>query len=191
MRLWLMALEDTDIQLDTAQITDLWHRLPYWAFAWAGGRALAGYLMRNPHWVAGQRVLDFGCGSGIVGITAALCGASEVWVADLDDNALLAVQENARLNQVRVNIVENQNWPEADRLLAADVLYDISASSDLQQLLLQVPQWLLAETRQVAPDFVDLQHLQHGVFATLPAIGDFDEAVAVEIYCRRDESPLG
>ena len=185
MQLWLMAVEDPQIKLDAAQIAGLWQALPYWAFAWAGGRALAAYLLKHPQQVAGQRVLDFGCGSGIVGIAAALAGASEVWVADLDSNALTAAAENAALNGVTVHAVDGRNWPEVDVLLAADVLYDISSSTDLRDLLLQAPQWLLAETQYVVPDFVDLQQLDHSVNATLPAIGDFDEAVDVGIYCRR------
>jgi len=186
VKLWLMTLENPLIELNSAQIAALWQHLPYWAFAWAGGRALAQYLINHPDQVAGKRVLDFGCGSGIVGITAAQCGASEVWVADLDNDALQAAQQNAEMNNVRLHCVSGRQWPEVDLLLAADVLYDISSSADLRQLLLRIPQCLLAESRYVAPDFVNLHKLHSGIFATLPSLGDFDEAVEVEIYCRAD-----
>ncbi|WP_430462994.1 class I SAM-dependent methyltransferase [Thalassolituus sp. LLYu03] len=189
LRLWLMQLENPEVELGFRDIERLWQALPYWAFAWAGGQALAAWIRRNPQAVAGKRVLDFGCGSGIAGIAAGLAGAREVWMADLDSNALTAACENARLNGIDVQCVEG-DWPEVDVLLAADVLYDISSSADLRTLMMQIPQWLLAETRFVAPDFVDLECLGTDTWATLPRIGDFDEAVEVEIYCRAGQSPL-
>ena len=51
---------------------------PYWAFAWAGGQALARYVLDNPHAVAGKRALDLAAGSGLVGIAAAKAGAAPV-----------------------------------------------------------------------------------------------------------------
>lgn len=189
LQLWLMALDDPEVMLDMQQIGDLWQQLPYWAFAWAGGQALAGWILDHPQAVAGRRVLDFGCGSGLVAVAAALAGAREVWVADLDVNALLAAEENAALNAVTVRRVEG-NWPDVDLLLAADVLYDISSSADLRRLTLDIPHWLLAESRFKAPDFARLDCLQQGIFATLPRIGDFDESVDVSIYCRAGQSPL-
>src|SRR2546421_8292190 len=57
---------------------------PYWAFAWAGGQALARYLLDNPSLVAGRRVLDLGSGSGLVAIAAAKAGAARVLAADID-----------------------------------------------------------------------------------------------------------
>ena len=50
---------------------------PFWAFAWAGGQALARYLIDNPALVRGKRALDFASGSGLVAIAAALAGAAE------------------------------------------------------------------------------------------------------------------
>lgn len=190
LSLWLLNLQDEQVTLDAQAIAHFWQQLPYWAFAWAGGRALAHWLHDNPSLVAGKRVLDFGCGSGIAGIAAKLAGASEVWVADLDANAIQAAHCNAMLNNVEVKQVAH-GWPEIDVLLASDVLYDISACSDLQALMLKSPQWLLAESRFVKPTFVDLKCLARYSKATLPRIGDFDEAVDVEIYCRTAEHSLG
>lgn len=188
--LWLLELTDAHVQLNTADIAAFWQRLPYWAFAWAGGRALVRWIQQNPEAVRGKRVLDFGCGSALVGIAAAKAGAAAVWVADLDPNALLAAMENARLNRVELMPVVAGQWPEVDVLLASDVLYDISSSHDLRQLMLQIPHWLLAESRFVKPDFVALQCLASCTASTLPAIGDFDEDVTIEIYCRAGDSPL-
>ena len=59
-------------------------------------------------WIAlhlhkGCRVLDYGCGSGILAIGAALCGAAEVDAVDIDADAVTAAQANALANQVIVN----------------------------------------------------------------------------------------
>ena len=190
LALWLLDVDD-HLTLDTQAIGRFWQRLPFWAFAWAGGRALACYIANNHHLVEGKRVLDFGCGSGIAGIAAGMAGASEVWVADLDPNALMATRVNAALNGIDVQVVsQGDDWPEVDVVLAADVLYDISSSADLQPLTLSVPEWLLAESEKVAPDFVDLQCLDSIVTSTLPMIGDFDEKVHIGIYCRNHQVTL-
>ncbi len=44
---------------------------PFWAFPWAGGQALARYILDHPDVVASRTVLDFGAGSGLVGLAAA------------------------------------------------------------------------------------------------------------------------
>ena len=48
----------------------------------------------------GKRVLDLGCGSGILGIAAAVLGAGPIVAADVDDKAPDIVRDNARLNGV-------------------------------------------------------------------------------------------
>jgi len=45
-------------------------------------------------------VLDFGCGSGILAIAAAKLGAAKVWAVDIDPQAILATESNARANAV-------------------------------------------------------------------------------------------
>jgi len=76
---------------------------PYWAFAWAGGQALARYLLDNPHEVAGRSALDFGCGSGLVAIAATKAGAARVLASDIDPFARTAVALNAAANGVSVD----------------------------------------------------------------------------------------
>jgi predicted nicotinamide N-methyase len=75
---------------------------PYWAFAWAGGQALARYVLDNPETVRGRSVLDFGSGSGLVAIAAAMAGAAGVVAAELDPFAREAIGLNAKLNGVRI-----------------------------------------------------------------------------------------
>jgi len=56
---------------------------PYWAFAWAGGQALARYLLDNPHTAHGKRTIDMASGSGLVAIAAAMAGAAAVTAYDI------------------------------------------------------------------------------------------------------------
>jgi predicted nicotinamide N-methyase len=75
---------------------------PYWAFAWAGGQALARYVLDHPDIVRGKTVLDFGSGSGLVGIAAAKAGARSVLSADIDRYAEAAIKLNALANDAAI-----------------------------------------------------------------------------------------
>lgn len=101
---------------------------PYWAFAWAGGQALARHVLDNPHTVKGQRVLDFASGSGLVAIASALAGSASVTAADIDPFALAAIKLNAASNLVDVfptgeDLVERQ-ITGFDVVLAGDICYE-------------------------------------------------------------------
>ncbi|MEH1013253.1 50S ribosomal protein L11 methyltransferase [Micromonospora sp. CPCC 206060] len=100
---------------------------PYWASVWAGGQALARYLLDHPDVVAGRRVLDLATGSGLAGIAAALAGAGSVTVNDIDPYAAAAVALNAQANGVHVTCTDGDlldSVPQTDLLLAGDVFYD-------------------------------------------------------------------
>ena len=75
---------------------------PWWAFAWAGGQALARYVLDTPAVADGRAVLDLGAGSGLGAIAAAMAGAASVLAADTDPYALAAVALNAKANGVTV-----------------------------------------------------------------------------------------
>ncbi|MDG4884580.1 50S ribosomal protein L11 methyltransferase [Mesorhizobium sp. WSM4884] len=100
---------------------------PYWAYAWAGGAVLARYILDRPSSVAGRRVLDFGAGSGLVGIAAAKAGASEVVAAEIDRNGIVALGLNAAANGVAMTIIGEDITdgppPGVDLVLAGDVFY--------------------------------------------------------------------
>lgn len=98
---------------------------PFWAFAWAGGQALARYLLDHPHEVAGRFVLDFGAGSGLVAIAAAKAGAARVLAADVDHFAAAAIAANAALNQVKVEATT------ADLIGAADPRWEVVTAADV------------------------------------------------------------
>jgi predicted nicotinamide N-methyase len=75
---------------------------PFWAFPWAGGQALARYLLDHPGSVRGQVVLDLASGSGLVAIAAAVAGAASVTPSDTDPLAVAAITLNAGVNRVRL-----------------------------------------------------------------------------------------
>ena len=105
---------------------------PFWAFAWAGGQALARYVLEHPETVRGRRVLDLACGSGLVGIAAARAGAANVICNDIDPFAAAAVTLNAQANQVFVDLADgdllNAPLPEVDLILAGDICYERAMS---------------------------------------------------------------
>jgi predicted nicotinamide N-methyase len=101
---------------------------PYWAFAWAGGQALARYLLDNPPLVAGGSVIDLGAGSGLTSIAAKLAGAGPVLAADIDAFALASVRLNAALNGVEVSVTSDdllaRDPGKADIVLVGDLFYE-------------------------------------------------------------------
>ncbi|HEX4184840.1 MAG TPA: 50S ribosomal protein L11 methyltransferase [Stellaceae bacterium] len=101
---------------------------PYWAFAWAGGQALARFLLDHPERVAGRSVLDFGAGSGLVAIAAAKAGAASVLAAEIDDFAAAAIAANAALNDVSILVtmadVLDTVVPQWEIVTAGDVCYE-------------------------------------------------------------------
>jgi predicted nicotinamide N-methyase len=115
---------------------------PYWAFAWAGGQALARYLLDHPETVIGREVLDIGSGSGIVAIAAAKAGASRVVAAEIDHFAAAAITLNMALNGVTVRIETRDlldraaaGWGVA---LAGDICYEEPMSSRAMTLLRRI-----------------------------------------------------
>jgi predicted nicotinamide N-methyase len=137
-----------EIRLHLAdEVLPLWHAvqvetgdpdapLPFWAFAWAGGLAIARYLREHPETVAGLRVFDVGAGSGLCAIAALRAGASEATSADIDEIAIAAVQLNARANGRRVAVVRrdvlDEDPPDVDVILAGDCWYDAALAERVQ-----------------------------------------------------------
>jgi predicted nicotinamide N-methyase len=112
---------------------------PFWAFPWAGGQALARYVLDNPEIVYGKRVLDLASGSGLVAIAAALAGAAEVEANDIDPMCEAAVSLNAELNDVAIsyrggNLLDGDP-PGYDIILAADVFYEQTPAKLFRMML--------------------------------------------------------
>lgn len=127
-----------EIRLHLAdEALELWHKTeeelaetglppPYWAFAWAGGQALARYLLDEPATVRGRRVLDIGAGGGIAGIAAALAGAT-VTANEIDAFALEAIALNAAANGVTLALDGSDRLAgdaDADVVLVGDLFYE-------------------------------------------------------------------
>lgn len=121
------------------EVLRLWHAvhvethdddapLPYWAFAWAGGLAIARHLSDKPELVAGKRVVDFASGSGLCAIAAMQAGAIQATAVDIDPFAAASIPLNARANGVRVSVVNrdvlDDDPPEAEVILAGDCWYE-------------------------------------------------------------------
>ena len=99
---------------------------PFWAFPWAGGQALARYLVDHPETVRDRTVLDLAAGSGLVAIAAAGAGAAAVTANEVDPYAAAAIALNARANDVNVDVylgdlLDGDTCTEV--VLAGDVFY--------------------------------------------------------------------
>ena len=121
-----------------SEVSELWRKTeeelaeiglppPFWAFAWAGGQGLARYILDNPETVSGKDVIDFACGSGLVGIAAKMAGARRVVSLDTDPFCAAAVDLNFRANGLAAQFEPADMIGMAitgDVLLAGDVFYD-------------------------------------------------------------------
>lgn len=68
----------------------------------------------------GKDVIDVGCGSGILGIGAKICGAKSVYMCDIDEQAVEFAKKNAELNNVNATI-EKADLLEGD--MTADFIF--------------------------------------------------------------------
>jgi predicted nicotinamide N-methyase len=124
-----LALYQADEPIELWERTEAGHGEqppPFWAFAWAGGQALARYVLDAPELVRGRAVLDVATGSGLVAIAAARAGARSVTANDIDPLALAAASANARANGVRLHLVGGDLLKTAggyEVIMAGDVCY--------------------------------------------------------------------
>lgn len=110
---------------------------PYWAFAWAGGQALARYVLDNPECVAGNRVIDFAAGSGLVAVAAAQAGAAHVAANDIDAFSHASMALNADANGLSIEILTDDIIGDPldgfDIILAADICYEQPTSGRVEK----------------------------------------------------------
>jgi len=88
-------------------------------------------LMEQPE-VAGKRVIDIGCGSGILSIGACLLGASEVLAIDIDPIAVEVAKENRDLNKVEFEAVVGEG------VLVYDHKWDVVVSNIISATLIRL-----------------------------------------------------
>ena len=137
-----LRLADEAMDLWQATETDLGRAglpPPFWAFAWAGGQALARHVLDHPEIVRGARVLDFAAGSGVVAIAAKLAGARAVVAADIDTYARAAILINAADNDVVLTAPDTDfldcGAAGFDVVLAGDVFYERPMAARVEPFL--------------------------------------------------------
>jgi predicted nicotinamide N-methyase len=109
--------------------------VPFWCVPWAGGQALARYVLDHPELVRGKRVLDFACGGGLVAMAASRAGGL-VQASDIDPFARVVTRLNAAANTLAPGAITftegdlvGRALPEIDVLLAGDVWYEPAPSA--------------------------------------------------------------
>jgi predicted nicotinamide N-methyase len=111
---------------------------PYWAWPWAGGQALARFVLDHPAIASGRSVADIGAGGGIVAIAAALVGAREVTAIDIEAFAVEACRLNAAANGVTLAVSESDptgtdaGW---EVVLAGDLWYESELAARMEPWL--------------------------------------------------------
>lgn len=114
---------------------------------WPAAKWLASYLVDHPELVRGQRVLELGCGCGLVGIVAAVLGAASVVLTDLEPNLAIA-RRNACENEVDVSFTvldwredasNNHHHLSCDVIVASDVVYKASLVAPLVSVIREIP----------------------------------------------------
>jgi predicted nicotinamide N-methyase len=185
VRLLLLQEDYPQGELDPEAVQRVMDNPLYWVFCWASGQVLARYLLAHPELVRGKRVLDFGCGSGVVAIAAALAGAREVVACDIDPLALAASRVNAVLNGVSLTFAEDFHVVagELDLIIVADVLYDRGNLAWLGQFLDRAGTVLLADSRVKSFDFPPYRQIARERSNTLPDLDESAEFRDVRIYC--------
>ena len=167
------------------EIRSIWEHTAYWAFCWASGQVLARFILDNPNWVKDKTILDFGTGSGVVAVAAMKAGAKRVIACDIDQDALISCEENAKLNDVKFELSDDLfaiKDKDIDLLIAADVLYDRENLSFLDTFFDFAPQVLLADSR-----IKDFNHPDYGFMDkiesfTVPDLDELDEFRWVNLY---------
>ncbi len=141
MTIRLTKIKDLDAMLeevDPVTFADD-ERLPYWADLWPSAIGLARYLDREVS-LQDKRVLELGCGLGLLGVVAARDGA-RVLCTDYEADALSFARYNARQNGCRHIRFRLVDWRRPalkrryDVILASDVIYEARNFGPLVALL--------------------------------------------------------
>lgn len=182
--LYLLNPDFPQQELTAEQMNAVLNYPAYWAFCWASGQVMAHLLLEEPGLVRGKRVLDFGCGSGVAGIAAALAGANDVVACDIDPDALHATAVNAAANGVMLELRDSYEACEGafDIILVADVLYDRENLPWLETLQRRANTVLVADSR--IRDFSHPGYSRLGQWDsnTLPDLDESPEFRRVTVY---------
>lgn len=165
------------------EIKLLLEKTPYWCFCWGSGLGFAKFIFQHQALFKNKTVLDFGSGSGVLAIAAAKAGAKKIIACDLDPLSLQAIDANAQLNQVKLELLDDffKLDQAVDILLAADVLYDRGNLPLLELFPKHAAQIYIADSRvkTIAPPY---QKLFQTEAITVPDLNEFEEFKTVSIY---------
>jgi predicted nicotinamide N-methyase len=176
--------------LTREQAEALMENPPYWAFCWASGQVLGHCILDNPDWVKGKTVVDFGTGSGVVGIAAKMAGATRVILCDLDEKALQAGELNARINGMCVefsagieDLLEEgvSDWV----ITVADVFYDQDNLPLLKTLLDRFTTVLVSDSRLRGQPLPHMEIIGDYDSHTVPDLDESCEFSRVTLYRSR------
>ena len=173
-------------QLTQEQTEFLMDKPPYWAFCWASGQVMARYLLDKPELVKGKTVIDFGCGSGVVAIAAAMAGAKRSIALDLDPSAIHASRLNADLNNTHIELCEDitklEHTSINTTLLIADVFYDRENITLLKRFLSDYANVVIADSRVKPEELKGVCEQQRFQSCTVPDLAEASDFNNVTVY---------
>jgi predicted nicotinamide N-methyase len=183
IRLYLLSNDYPQEALTDDERRLLMEEPPYWAFGWSSGQVLAQWILERRENLVGKRVLDFGAGSGIAAIAAALSGAREVVALDTDPLACEAILANAALNGVALDIADDLASIKGcfDVILAADIFYDRENFRLLPIFSERARRVVVADSRvrELAAPFAKVGH---GIAVTCPDLDEPEEYRRVGLF---------
>lgn len=182
--LFLLSPDYPKGKLDQDEMLAIINSPAYWAFCWASGQVLGKHILDHPSEYRAKRILDFGSGSGVVAIAAALVGASHVIACDNDPHALAACATNARLNRVSIDLLEDieKLQEPLDMVIASDVLYDRDNMSMLESLPNLAADVVIADSRVKNIEIHGYEMIGRTSATTIPDLDEYREFNDVKIY---------
>lgn len=184
--LWLLDPDPLRRAFTSDEIATIETFPAYWAFCWASGQWLARYLLDQPEIVRDKRVLDFGAGSGVAGIAAAIAGASQVTACDIDVDAITASRLNAQANRQEARLEYAGDvfalTQHFEVVLAADVLYDRANLPLLDHLLKLGDEVWVADSRIRDFNHPAFEKIMVAESFTFPDLDESAEFRCVTIY---------
>ncbi len=165
---------------------------PYWAWPWAGGQALARFVLDHPDAVRGRSVVDIGTGGGIVAIAAALAGARSVVAIDIEAYAVEACRLNAEANGVELEVREEDPAGTDDGwevVLVGDLWYEPELAARMEPWLRSLAgRGATVLTGDLGRVYLPASGLATLATYTVPTTIDLEDAGSKEVRVLRIES---